>query len=103
VAHARAVQLYHRLKREHRWGGQIGIVLNMSRIYPATDSPADHDAAHLADGILNRWFIDPALLGRYPPDILALYRRHDLMPAWDAEELLAFQEDTLDFIGVNYY
>jgi 6-phospho-beta-glucosidase len=103
VAHARAVGIYHRLEREHRWGGQIGLVLNMSRIYPATDSPADRDAAHLADGILNRWFIDPPLLGRYPADILALYRRHNLLPAWDAEELLVFQEDTLDFIGVNYY
>ena len=43
--------------------GQIGLVLNMSTVYPASERPEDIKAATLADGILNRWFIDPAMLG----------------------------------------
>jgi len=99
VAHARAVQVFHGLNT----GGEIGLVLNMSTVYPATDTAADRTAARLADGILNRWFIDPALLGRYPQDVLNLYRIQGLLPQCSADDLLAFQEDTLDFIGVNYY
>lgn len=99
VAHARAVQCFHGLGT----GGQIGLVLNMSAVYPASESEADRAAAHLADGILNRWFIEPALLGRYPQDVLRLYRTHRLLPAAERDELLGFQEDSLDFIGVNYY
>ena len=99
VAHARAVQRFHALGT----GGQIGLVLNMSAVYPASDTGADRAAAQIADGVLNRWFIDPALLGRYPADVLGLYRRQRLLPDWSADELLAFQEDSLDFIGVNYY
>jgi 6-phospho-beta-glucosidase len=99
VAHARAVALFHRLGT----GGEIGLVFNMSTVYPASESAADRSAARLADGVLNRWFIDPALLGRYPEDVLRLYRDHHLLPQWDAGELLAFQEDSLDFVGVNYY
>jgi beta-galactosidase len=99
VAHARAVQRF----RASGARGEIGIALNLSPIHPASADPRDQTAARLADGILNRWFLDPVLLGRYPADVLALYRAHGLLPEWDAEELLAFQEDSVDFLGVNYY
>jgi len=99
VAHARAIQRFHALGT----GGAIGLVLNMSPVYPASDSESDQAAARIADGVLNRWFIETALLGRYPADVLGLYRRHGLLPEWDADELLSLQEDSLDFIGVNYY
>lgn len=99
VAHARAVQRF----RASGAVGEIGIALNLSPIHPASDDPADRAAARLADGILNRWFLEPVLCGRYPADVLALYREHGLLPRWDADELLAFQEDSVDFLGVNYY
>jgi len=99
VAHARTVQRFHALGT----GGEIGLALNMSPVYPASDSESDQAATRIADGVLNRWFIEPALLGRYPADVLGLYRRRGLLPGWDADELLGFQEDSLDFIGVNYY
>lgn len=98
VAHARAVRLFHDLGV----GGEIGLALNLSQVYPATDSAEDQAAAEIADGILNRWFIEPALLGRYPADALRLYRRHGLLPDWSADELAMFQEDRVDFIGINY-
>lgn len=98
VAHARVVKRFHRM-----CDGQIGIVLNMSTIYPASQTAADRDASRIADGVLNRWFCDPAILGQYPEDVLDLYRRNDVMPDASAAELALFREDTIDFIGVNYY
>ncbi|TAA45782.1 glycoside hydrolase family 1 protein [Corallincola spongiicola] len=98
-AHALTIQKYH--QGDHN--GQIGIVLNMSTIYPATQSSQDRAAAQLADGALNRWFIDPVLLGRYPEDIWQYYADWDLLPEHSGEELGWFTEDSIDFIGVNYY
>ncbi len=99
VAHARVVKIYHSLNQK----GKIGIVLNMSTIYPATQKEEDRKAAHTADGILNRWFIDPAILGKYPEDIWKLYSDCGYLPEHTKEELSLFQEDTIDFVGVNYY
>lgn len=99
VAHARAVKEYHKLNL----GGQIGLVLNMSTVYPAEKTSADIKAASLADGFLNRWFIDPAIKGEYPKDIWDFYKEKNLLPEHTDEELKLFKEDTIDFIGVNYY
>jgi beta-glucosidase len=75
---------------------QVGIALNLSPCDPATDSPADLDAARRMDGYLNRWFLDP-LFGRgYPEDMAELYAPYG---RWD----LRGYDGKLDFLGVNYY
>lgn len=99
LAHSRAVAAFRALNIP----GEIGIVLNMSTIYPATPSPEDKAAAHLADGILNRWFIDPVLLGEFPHDILDFYRRNGLLPLMPSSDIRLIKEGKIDFIGVNYY
>ncbi len=99
VAHARSVAAF----RESGCPGLIGLVLNMSTVYPASQDSADADAARIADGILNRWFIDPALKGCYPDDIWQLYKSCGLLPEHTPEELELFGRHTIDFIGVNYY
>ena len=99
VAHAKVVKTYHALNQ----GGTIGVVLNMSTIYPVSQDPADVRAASIADGVLNRWFIDPALKGAYPTDVWQLYTDCGLLPDHTAEELALFKQDTVDWIGVNYY
>ena len=48
----------------------MGIVLNMSPVYPATDSELDAAHARLEDGRLVRWYMDALFKGRYPADIL---------------------------------
>jgi 6-phospho-beta-glucosidase len=99
VAHARAVRLFHSLGGD----GRIGIVQNMCPVYPATDSAADAEAARIADAVYNRWFADPVLLGAFPNEALDLYRRCGLLPQMAREDLALFADDTVDFIGVNYY
>ena len=99
VAHSRAVQVF----REGGFPGSIGLVLNMSTVYPASKSPADVQAAQLADAVLNRWFIDPVLSGAFPAEALALYKDCGILPILsDADRQTLFSAGG-DFLGVNYY
>ena len=78
----------------------IGIVLNLSPMYPATESAADQAKTQLEDGRLVRWYMDPLFKGRYPQDVL-----DDLgadAPKVEAGDLDAIRVP-IDFLGVNYY
>ncbi len=96
VAHGRAVSVLRALWPD----AQVGITLNLSVAYPASGMPADRQAARVADGQLNRWFLDP-LFGRgYPEDMLAFYG--DTIPAVEPGDMEVIAAP-LDFLGVNYY
>lgn len=74
--------------------------MNLSPIYPASDSPEDQEAARRADGFLNRWFLDPLFYGSYPADMLELGGPFALrVEPGD----MATIGQRLDFLGVNYY
>ena len=81
---------------------QLGIVLNVYPVEPATDDPADADAARRIDGIANRIFLDPLLRGAYPDDV-----RADLADVSDFSHVrdgdLEVISRPLDFLGENYY
>jgi beta-galactosidase len=99
AAHARALRVGH----QTRPGTKIGIALNLSPVYPATSAPADAVAARVADALLNRLFLDPVLRGTLPEELVDLGRRHALWPQQSPEDIRALGEDTVDFLGVNYY
>lgn len=96
VAHGLAVPLI----RDRCPDGKVGIVLDFSPAYPATDSEEDQRATRIADDQRNRWFIDPIMGRGYPlaggnsygPDV------PKITPG-DMEIISA----PLDFLGVNYY
>jgi beta-glucosidase len=81
---------------------RYGITLNLYPTDPATDDPADVDAARRVDGVGNRIFLDPILRGRYPDDVLA-----DLDPISGRGHIQPGDEKQiglpLDVLGVNYY
>jgi beta-glucosidase len=79
----------------------VGVSLNMAPFSPGDDRPEAVLAAQLADGMQNRWFLDP-LTGRgYPEDVRAhLASRLDL-PDLPDEDLKTIAR--LDFLGLNYY
>jgi len=83
---------------------KIGVVLDVKPYYPADKLAATAQAVCRADGVFNRWFLDPLLLGRYPQDI------------WEAEgacvpqlSAAALEHDLrtiaqpIDSLGLNYY
>jgi beta-galactosidase len=99
AAHGRALFIGHQSRPDTR----IGIALNLSPVYPATEAPEDTAAAGVADGILNRLFLEPVLGGTVPEDLLELGHRHGLLPVREPEDERRLAQDTVDFLGVNYY
>lgn len=60
--------------RSARSNLKVGIVLNLSPVYSATDSAADTLHAAREDGLLVRWYMDALLRGEYPTDVLEFSR-----------------------------
>ncbi len=79
---------------------QLGITLNFTPIYPASDRAEDEAAAQRQDGLINRWFMEPLYRGRYPDDMLALFEGAMAEP--QAGDMTIIQRPG-DFLGVNYY
>jgi beta-glucosidase len=88
--------------RAGRPGSQLGVTLNQHPVMPASDDPADQDSARRIDGLVNRWFLDPLLLGRYPVDVIADVAAVTRMP-FVRDGDLATMAAPFDLLGVNYY
>ncbi|RIV37197.1 GH1 family beta-glucosidase [Micromonospora radicis] len=83
--------------------GRVGITLNPADVRPAdTDSAADAAAVRLVDGLHNRIFLDPLLVGGYPDDVREHVARL-VEPAFvqDGDEKIIAAP--IDLLGINYY
>lgn len=78
----------------------MGIVLNLSPIYPASDKPEDVAKAWLDDGLNLRLYMDALFRAQYPADVLA-HLGQDAPPVKPGDMATIAQD--LDFVGVNYY
>jgi len=79
----------------------LGITVNLYSVHAASDSELDREAARRTDGIGNRFFLDPLLLGSYPRDVLLDTGLDD----WFDERSLELEiiSTPVDFMGINYY
>ncbi|MFM7705724.1 MAG: GH1 family beta-glucosidase [Rubrivivax sp.] len=96
VSHGMAVQAL----RADGCRAQLGIVLNLSPMVPATESPEDQAAAWKADAAGRRWYADPLFLGTYPPEIVANFG--DDAPVVHPGDMACIATP-IDYLGVNYY
>ena len=86
--------------RENDPSSQKGIVANVGRGTPNSDSVEDQRAAQLFEIQHNAWILDPLLKGAYPEALFEL---------WPGTEPLILGGDMqiisapLDFLGINYY
>lgn len=94
-AHGKAVKAY-RAEGKH----SIGLVVNLEPKYPASASEEDVAATARADAYMNRQYLDPALLGRYPAELRDIFG--EAWPEWPAEDYALIRQP-LDFLGINYY
>ena len=94
-AHGKAVQAYRAAGRH-----EVGIVVNLAPKHPASNRPEDIAAARRADAYMNRQYLDPVFLGRYPDEMTEIFGER--WPQWPAEDFKLIGEK-IDFVGVNYY
>lgn len=96
LAHGEAV----RALRSAAPNAEVGITLQLPPVQPLTESAEDRAAAQRFDGVFNRWYTDPLLLGRYPADTLELMS--PMQPPVLDGDLERIAED-IDFVGLNNY
>jgi beta-glucosidase len=109
---ADAVVAAHNLLLAHGLGVQalrtanitapLGIVLNPASILPATDSPADVEAARRMD-LGNKLFLDPLYLGRYTDEVLAEIALVTDPAAHIQDGDGAIIAAPTDYLGINFY
>lgn len=112
LAHGRTVKAYREMGLE----GKIGITLNMDCHYAETENAAgatknramsgsantNLQAAERLHQAKNAWFADPIFKGRYPEDIVRLYKEKNIMPKIPESELEEIHQP-IDFLGLNNY
>ena len=102
LASAKAIKKFRELGCDKN-GGKIGIVLNLTPAYPRSNSEEDLKASKIADSIFNKSFLDPAIKGEFPELLVSLLEKDNVLWESTKEELQIIKENTIDFLGVNYY
>ena len=78
----------------------LGIVLNLEKSEPATDSADDRAAQNIGDAVFNRWYLGGVFKGQYPEELTTALA--DYLPA-DYHKDMETISRPLDWVGVNYY
>ncbi len=96
LAHGKAVPIL----RANSADCNVGVMLNIYPISPASDSEADRAAAARFDRFHNGWFSLPVLSGEYPADMLKMFG--DAAPEIHPGDMQLIAPP-LDYVGLNYY
>jgi len=99
MAHVMAVNEFRKLDID----GEIGIILNISPSYAKSDAPEDIKAKEIADLINSKSFLDPTVLGEIPRKLIDLLKVHELLPEIESSDAELIKNNTVDFVGLNYY
>ena len=103
LASAKAIKAYRDGGYE-KDNGQIGIILNLTPAYPRDkENEKDLEAAKIADNFFNYSFLDPAVKGEFPKELVELLIKDNVIWESTDEELEIIKNNTIDFLGVNYY
>lgn len=98
VASAKAVAIGHAINPNF----QIGAMIAMCPVYPATCKPEDILQAQKA---MERrfYYADVHAFGEYPANILALWKRKGFDIDFTVEDAECLYNGTIDYIGFSYY
>ncbi|MFZ5910580.1 MAG: GH1 family beta-glucosidase [Chloroflexota bacterium] len=96
LAHGKAVQAF----RQGGYDGQIGLILNLNGLLPASDSQADIAAAQRVHDETHALFLDPVFNGTYPQALFDFIGPHQPKVQGGDAELI---RQPIDFLGLNHY
>lgn len=102
LASAKAIQAFREMGLQNN-GGRIGIILNLTPTYAASDNQEDLQAAKIAELFNNRMFLDTAVHGEFPAELVDLLTEDGVIWESTPEELAIIKENTIDVLGVNFY
>lgn len=102
LASAKAIKAY-RDGGYNKDGGEIGIILNLTPSYPRSQDAEDLKAAQFADDFFNNSFLDTTVNGEFTKNLVSTFEKDNVMWESTEEELQIIKENTIDFLGVNYY
>ncbi len=96
LAHGAAIQVL----RDNIPNSQLGIVLHLNMVEPASNRPEDIAAAKRWEMCQNRWYLDPLYREGYPEEMVKLYGSNapEVLPG-DFEQI----QQPIDFLGINNY
>jgi beta-glucosidase len=78
----------------------LGIVLNLEKSEPFSDSEDDKLAFDYGDALFNRWYLGGVFKGQYP-EILTKTLANVLPAGWEKD--MEVVSRPLDWVGINYY
>ncbi|MEH7106493.1 glycoside hydrolase family 1 protein [Bacillus sp. JJ1764] len=99
LANAKAIKIY----KEMGLKGKIGIVHSYAPIFGVDDSLETKMAMRNADNYFNNWILDTAIKGEIPIDMLTKLNEKYNLSFILPKDLKDIKENTVDFIGLNYY
>ncbi|MES5891192.1 glycoside hydrolase family 1 protein [Lacticaseibacillus paracasei] len=101
LASAKAIAAFHQINTNV--GATIGMILNLTPAYAASEKPCDKEAARIAELWTNDLFLQPAIRGTFPSSLVDLLKSDHVL--WNATgaELDLIANNQIDELGVNYY
>lgn len=96
LAHGKAVQVF----RQGGYKGQIGLILNLNGVLPASNNAADLAATQRVHDETHALFLDPIFKGAYPQRLFDFIGPHQPKIRSGDLELIC---QPPDFLGINYY
>jgi len=100
LAAAAAIDEY---RRRELPGRIAAVAMLLIPALPASASEADANAARLADGLMNRIYLDPMLKGGYPEDVVAALRGVGAELPIEPGDMELIARNRGDYLGVNFY
>lgn len=101
LASSLAIQKYREVNQNS--DGKIGIILNLSPNYPASQDKEDIASAHFADLWQNRLFMDASVKGKFPNELVEILTKDGVLWNSTLEELETIKNNKVDMFGVNFY
>src|SRR5699024_10837267 len=93
VASAKAVRSFRQINQNPN--SRVGIILNLTPSYPATNSKEDEAAAKFANLWLNGLFLDSAVKGHFDPELTSILEADGVMWKATEDEATILSENTV--------
>jgi len=100
LAHGKAVKALRKINSK----AKIGITLDLQMALPVDPTNSeDLKAAQIINNSHHAWFADPIFFGKYPKDIIELYKKQKVsLPEIQPGDMELINQK-IDYLGLNFY